>query len=352
MNKFKKKFKRKMTNNSGHKRLKPLQVKEIVHGYRTLSVLPELKRHQFEIEKNTGVTGDAPKDILRVYRYTKKSKIRKRNPSTWARYIAKLGHKYYPIESITEQLMTRIGQCFKFNMANSILAKFSGQLRFMSEIFLPINQSLALIHGAELYARYLEDSDFVEKIEVQNCSAEFFSVQFTENVFYSVFPEHADCLFNEYLTVLLFDALIGNNDRHFYNWGIISNVETDAVIGFAPIYDSARGLFWHETEEKLSHISKNETQKENFIKKYANNSYPKTGIEGFSKINHFDFIKEINWLYPQNSFGNYINDKYLFQAQRMIIDEFAGLMTNTRQSFIIDLLQYRFEKIKNILNMK
>lgn len=62
------------------------------------------------------VTGAAPKDFIHVYEY--EPGVRKNDPRTWPAHIAKVGNKWYPAESVTEQLMTRIGQSVRVRMAN------------------------------------------------------------------------------------------------------------------------------------------------------------------------------------------------------------------------------------------
>src|SRR5438874_1354953 len=61
---------------------------------------------------NKGVAGDAPKDFLRIYTYGEAHKTR---PDHWPAYIAKVGQKWYPNESVTEHLLTRIGQLLGLN---------------------------------------------------------------------------------------------------------------------------------------------------------------------------------------------------------------------------------------------
>jgi len=53
------------------------------------------------------MAGDAPKDFLSIYEY---GDGRRKSVGNWPSYIAKVGKKWYPNESITEHLLTRIGQ--------------------------------------------------------------------------------------------------------------------------------------------------------------------------------------------------------------------------------------------------
>jgi len=80
--------------------------------------------------------GEAPKSFIRVYDYQKGSIQRKSNSASWPLYIAKTGHKWYPLESITEHLIARIGTVLGLNMAHSRLVNAGGQVRFLSKYFL------------------------------------------------------------------------------------------------------------------------------------------------------------------------------------------------------------------------
>jgi len=309
-----------------------------------------VKKHQYFIVRNIVITGDAPKDFIRYYQY---GFCRKSNPKTWPLFLAKHGHKHYPMEAITEHLLNRIGEVFGFNMAKSDLAWFGGQIRFLSKYFLKYPQEQVLDHGADLYAGYLNDRNFVEEIEKQNQSPEYFTVQFTQVVFKHFFPDNYEKLMLEFIKMLVFDALIGNNDRHFYNWGIIRDIKGKKNPEFSPIYDTARGLFWNDHEDKLKLIFNNKSRLNDFIKKYSENSSPKIGWDGYKRLSHFelvDGIKSLPYTLDCETLKNVCNEKKLQEVFLMFDKEFAGLLSFERKEMIKICLQYRFERIKKILN--
>jgi hypothetical protein len=118
-----------------------------------------LKRKNYKFpDKELSVTGDAPKDIIDAYFYTKGEK------KQFKRYIAKGAEKWYPLESVTEYLISRLGKLLEFNVANSKLAVINGQLKFCSEFFLK-RRSQQLIHGAEMHSGYLNDEEFIIEID-------------------------------------------------------------------------------------------------------------------------------------------------------------------------------------------
>lgn len=300
--------------------------------------LPVLKDGRFQV-LDAAVAGDAPKDFLRIYRY---GEGRKANPKTWPAWIAKVGHKYYPNESITEHLLTRIGQAMGLNMADSRLMWFGPQLRFMSRYFLkPDRQSL--VHGAEIFAGYLEDRDFVEEVEKADQSRHLFTFQFVEHALKNEFPHYWEALLVEFTRLLAFDAIVGNNDRHFYNWGVVLDIEGRCVPQFSPIYDSARALYWNTTDARLEELSRDRNRRAAHQKKYITKCYPKTGWDGMPMPNHFDLMRQIAANRP--ALGQLLRempiDGLAHRVSSVLQDEFVGLISPLRADFIQSCLDRR-----------
>jgi hypothetical protein len=211
------------------------------------SEIETAKKHNYFVVKDVSVTGDAPKDIIQYYEFGNSLKTKRKK---WPIFIAKLGHKYYPMESITEQLISDLGKWFGFNLADSKICNIGGQIRFLSRYFLKEHTD-ELYHGADMYAGYLNDKQFVDDIELQKMTQTFFTISFTRDVLNHFFKDSFNDIFKSFMLMLFFDALIGNNDRHMYNWGIIRDVYGEKRAEFSPIYDSARGLLWNKTEQQI-----------------------------------------------------------------------------------------------------
>jgi len=295
--------------------------------------------------------GDAPKDFISAYFY-KAGEIRAKK---WNYYIAKVGHKHYPIESITEHLLNELGSIFGMTMAESELAfvHYSGenQIRFFSKYFMN-RQSEQLIHGADIYAAYLGDEEIIKQIEAANKEGEMITVQEAKFAIAYLFPKNPE-IFTEYLKLLLFDALVGNNDRHFYNWGCIKSLSGNDI-HFSPIYDTARGLLWNISDENVAKWHGNPLIRKSKLAKYINNSMPKVGWDGQSKINHFDlvgliFADELGM--SKETISNFFDVNKLEIAKAYIKNgPFNTLYTKERLELIIECLTLRFDTIKNIIS--
>ena len=305
------------------------------------------KKHSYYIIKDMSVTGDAPKDIIRLYEY---GHSLKRKHKKWPIYIAKLGHKYYPLESITEQLISDIGLSYGFNLASSKICLIGGQIRFLSRFFIEKND--ALHHGADLYAGYLNDKNFVDEIEIKRMTQSFFTIEFTKEVIKHFFKHSHKEIFTSFMHMLFFDALVGNNDRHMYNWGVIRDIYGNNIAKYSPIYDSARGLLWNEKESKINEFVNDEKKLTDFVKKYCNKSKPKIGIEGKNNVNHFDLIKSYKEFYSADEFIKKLfkNNKIEFVIKK-INKEYKTLYSEARRYVISEILKFRYSELKNIVNL-
>lgn len=329
------------------KHLKSARIENYSTNNLKLGKIPVLKKHQYFIIEGYTITGDAPKEFIRAYEY---GTVRKRDWKNWPLFIAKTGHKWYPSESITEYLLNKLGCAFNMNMSESKIVFAGNQIRFLSKYFL--NNDEELIHGAELYAGYLGDKDFVEEIENKDLARDFFTLQFTQDAIKYAYPYHYEGIMEEFIKMILFDALVGNNDRHFYNWGIIRHLERDHAPRFAPIYDTARGLFWNSSDDKIFRKFRNKNELDLYIKKYAERSKPKIGWEGENNINHFNLVYNIH----KHEFGISKSDIYdLFLQKRfkrlieVVNRDFVELFSKQRRELITRCLNYRYRRIIELI---
>lgn len=299
------------------------------------------------------LSGDAPKEFVRIYHYERGQSWTRSNSKNWPEYIAKTGHKWYPNESITEFLMNRLGEVFGLDMAQSKLVQINGQIRFLSRYFLRRGTE-QLIHGAEIFAGYLEDANLVEEIEEEGKARELFTMQFVEKAIAAIFPNKKDYMMHEIVRLILFDALVGNNDRHFYNWGIIQSLDGKSDLRFAPVYDTARGLFWNDDDEKIMRrmSAGGNAGIDKYIRKYCSSSKPKLGWEGELDLNHFSMVKHIydsSFYIDQNEAETLFADQVLIDMQNVVDTEFSTLMIPERRKLVKMCLQHRFYTIKELI---
>ena len=172
--------------------LKPIHIrKEKYADYeiQDKSRISTLKKGCYCVVQGYSIMGDAPKSFIRVYQYQKGSTQRKSNRGSWPLYIAKTGHKWYPLESVTEHLIARIGVMLGLNMAESRLVEAGGQIKFLSKYFLKPEKGQDLVHGINIIVAYLGgDRPFVEEIAQQKREREFFTLEDTVEAISQFFP--------------------------------------------------------------------------------------------------------------------------------------------------------------------
>ncbi|MDQ2841009.1 MAG: HipA domain-containing protein [Acidobacteriota bacterium] len=279
------------------------------------------------------VGGDAPKDFIHVYC---SGTGRRDNPDTWPSYIAKVGHKWYPSESVTEQLMTRVGEFLGFRMAESRLMYSCDQIRFLSRYFLLKDESL--VHGAEIVAGHLVDSQFVEDVGQQHLEKDIFTFQVLCQSIRTLFPDAGSKILLDFVGMIAFDALVGNQDRHLYNWGVIDPTRGAADPRFSPIFDTARGLFWNTGEAGLQKYADSKS-----LNKYVEAARPLIGWDGERDVNHFRLVRNIAALS-----GEYrdhlcaLGNCDLAALGAMITEEFSRLLSRSRVGLIQRTLELRF----------
>lgn len=312
--------------------------------------IAEIKNRDYIWVRGVTLTGDAPKGFVRIYEYHQGGGVRRHNPKTWPLYIAKTGHKWYPVESITEHLLNRLGEVFGVRMAESKLAVINGQLRFLSRYFLKVEKE-TLTHGAEIFAGYLEDQAFVESVEKANLSRKLFTMQFVELAVNKAFPQEKETIMKDLVKLLLFDAMVGNNDRHYFNWAVIQPFDKRERARLSPVYDTARGLFWNASDERLAmRIKQKDVAR--YVKKYSDASKPKLGWNNAGDLNHFRMVKEIfdNQYYVTKDEIRNIFRKEMLEAMKDTINiEFGRLLSKERVFIINECLDYRYKAIWEVI---
>lgn len=304
-------------------------------------------KEEHYIVKEIALDGDAPKQFIQAYFYKKDSKVRKMSSSSWIKYISKTAAKWYPHEPMIEYMINRVGQVLNLPMNEVKLVKANGQLRFLSQYFL--NKDQQLIHGAEICGQHLGDMVLADEIaNNRKTSRELFTFEFICDSIKSVFPECAEVLISNFVEMLVYDAIVGNNDRHFYNWGVIHTIrKSKALPYFAPIYDSSRGLLWNHTDDS---IISNFGYKTHKFKNYLETASPRVSIEADKGVNHFELVSFIfnNFVIYRKSIMNLISKQNEDKVLKMIDNEFRIYFVPERLNVTKLILIKRFEKLREI----
>lgn len=305
--------------------------------------IPELKNYNLQTVDFLTISGDAPKDFIADKEYRPGHRSR-RNPQD--KSIAKVGSKYYPIESIIEQFITRIGQCFGLCIADSKLRMVDGQVRFLSKYFLRAGEQLT--HGAEIYEYSIGKENYAELSE-QKQEAEYFTFQMTCEAIRVLIPDDEKKIVAGYVEMLTFDAIIGHNDRHPYNWGVIVPLHKNKKPRFAPVFDTARALFWNIPERRVVVMLTNKASFESYVQKCQ----PPIGWDNKKDVDFFTLISLIWKEFPiyRKHIEKFLDDGKLKEIGDVLGDEFSDLLSEERRELIKRCLHLRQGKLREaILN--
>lgn len=139
-------------------------------------------------------------------------------------------------------------------------------------------------------------------------------------------------LFNDFIKIMIFDALVGEQDRHEENWGI---QRVDGGYRLSPLYDNGCSLLRNFKDE--TYAKKYYDGTKNFDS-YINQS--KTLIykeNNNKKYKHFELIKFLYIRYQEIVYREIINlkkldDKVINEIVNKIPDD---LLTNIHKKYII-----------------
>ena len=243
-----------------------------------------------------------------------------------------------------EQLITRIGQCFCVNIAASKLRILDGQVRLLSRYFLKGGEQLT--HGAEIYEYSLGKENYKELSENKD-ESDFFTFEMTCGAIKILFPEYAERIVAGYVEMLCFDAIIGHNDRHPYNWGVIVPIRKSRKPRFSPVFDTARALFWNIPEKRVVQMLTDVNQ----FEKYIFGCRPPICWEN-KAADFFELIALIWREFPvfRKQIEKYLDDTALGRVSLMMEAEFKPLMSKERFELIERCLHRRQGRLIEVVS--
>lgn len=305
-------------------------------------LIPRLREYAIQTVDFLSMAGDAPKDFITDSEYRAGHRTRRQRSVS---YIAKVGSKFYPNESITEQLITDIGKIYGLKIADSKLRIVDRQVRFMSKYFL--NRKIEqLTHGAEIYEYSLGKENYAQLAENKS-EGDFFTFEMTTEALRQLFPENAEQIIRRFVEMLAFDCLIGHNDRHPYNWGVIVPIQKSRAPKFSPVYDTARALFWNIPEYRIRQMLTDERQ----LERYVNNCAAPIGCDQEPDVDFFRLIGLI-WTHFEGYRNNI--EKFLPYAPLKLscelVDKLYGsLFSEERSELIKRCLRLRRKKLLDVI---
>lgn len=241
-------------------------------------------------------------------------------------------------------IITHIGQIFKLKIADSKLRMVDGQVRFLSKYFLKSGEQLT--HGAEIYEYSIGKENYAELSE-QKQEADYFTFQMTCEAIKVLFPDDDKKIIGGYVEMLTFDAIIGHNDRHPYNWGVIVPIYKNRRTRFAPVFDTARALFWNIPERRVVIMLKDNAAFESYIQKCA----APIGWDKKGNVAFFDLVALIwkEFSFYRENIEKFLDADKLNEIADILDKEFGNLLSEERRELIKKCLHLRQEKLRTTI---
>ncbi len=123
----------------------------------------------------------------------------------------------YTPENWSEVLAYEIGNALGFNVLRYDLAVYHGRVGCISKNMITPSNNESLIEGHSILSRFDSTYDPADKTTYNKYTFEF--VQKALTAFDAKF------FVKDFIRALIFDAIIGNSDRHQSNWGLIQSIE-------------------------------------------------------------------------------------------------------------------------------
>ena len=243
-------------------------------------------------------------------------------------------------EYYAEKLASELALLLGIRCAKVDLGIYKGRKCSMSYNLVGTNELLneGINYIQEKYPNYDMD-EFIDVIENSK-----YNVQMLEKLNIKI---------NDILTMMIFDALIGNSDRHHSNWGYIYHLDfkNGMYNYFCPLYDNGSSLCSYVNEEDINVILKDRVRYNSLIDTKSKSCI---GWDNERPIRHFELLKKIKENYYDSTIKLVMNIKCNIteNAVQDILDKFDNdIISIDRKKLLLKFIIDRRNKIVEIYNL-
>lgn len=185
-------------------------------------------------------------------------------------------------EHVSEKLADEIAKLVGIEASETEFATYNGRLGTVSKNFIEVDKGENLIEMLDLIQKIEPEYDPELMKDVR--TGKTYSLELIIDVLRVVEEE----LTTEVLLYLVFDALIGNSDRHHGNWGIIYGAQGETRM--APSYDHSASLGSKTREEDVDNIL---SDKRRFMANVDTKAKSLLVFSGKRKVTHSELMAHI-----------------------------------------------------------
>ncbi|MEI2341595.1 HipA domain-containing protein [Priestia megaterium] len=248
------------------------------------------------------------------------------NPDNKERYIFKLP-KEGTGEIWAEKVASEIGKKLRLEMMDVSIAKYENRHGLLLTNF--VN------YGEE---EHFDGGDLLKAL-IDGFDPNVLTDYTLDNILRCLGPLNLE---KEIVRVIIFDALIGNQDRHCENWGVI---QKGGEIRLTPIYDNGASLGFSNKEDKVKKMLENP----NMFSAFTNRGKSIIGISSKKKPKIKALLSEIYALFP-DVVSEEVERLYYLQTEEIkhILEIIPlDIMSETYKTWVERLLIYRKDWIIN-----
>lgn len=241
-------------------------------------------------------------------------------------------------EDVNEIIAAKIAELLKMKTVQAEIAYRNGKrgclmLHFITQYGADYGEPGASLLAAELDKyEQLQNSKLNSELLIREC---FHLIQ--EFSMFQIIKQ-------EFITMQIFDILIGNQDRHPFNWQVLFKAGAPF---FGPLYDNGASLGWQLSEQQLIVMNNSEAQ----MNKYFKNTKLKVGLieDTQARIKAKDVLYSCNMLFPEETFNTLqLLEEMDLKGYNQFIDDMP-LISKVRKEFLKEFISFRRDKLIYII---
>lgn len=222
------------------------------------------------------------------------------------------------------------------------IAKVLGYECAHIELALDENNKLGILNYLFVNIHEEEHIDAIAYIKKENEKrSEFYTLENIKKILDTLNTD----LFYQFLKIMIFDALIGEQDRHEENWGMIKK---NGIYKLSPLYDNGCNLLreFHEKEYAEKYYS-GLKDFNSYIRRSKTLIYKNDG----STYKHFELIEDLYKKYPEQIKKEILNLEKLTDLKiENIVNKIPdNIITEKHKEYIIKYIKERKILLLNII---
>ena len=238
------------------------------------------------------------------------------------------------LEDINEVIAAKIAELLGIKSVSAEIAHFQGSRVCLMRDFIEENDSAQGEHAGSLFeVEFEEEYTYISQSDLKDDELIKYIFSLVRRF------SHYKIIRKDFIDMNLFDLLIGNQDRHPYNWQIL--YDSSGNPSFGPLYDNGASLAWQLPDSSLEIYIKQKSKMES----YFNKMKVKAGLDEKESPR---IRGTLLLAYLKNSFSNDFED-FLIRLKKFNMDEFYDFiqqlpeLSDIRIEFLMRFIEVRRE---------